>query len=79
MMGFYPVCPGKPTYTLGSPMFDEVKIQTASGKFFTIKTYNQSDSHPMIDKMKLNGKPFSGIEITHQALLNGGLLEVWMK
>lgn len=79
MMGFYPVCPGNPSYTLGSPMFDEVKIQTPSGKYFTIKTYNQSDNHPMIDKMKLNGKPFSAIEITHQELLKGGLLEVWMK
>ena len=33
----------------------------------------------MIDMMKLNGKPFSAIEIAHQDLLKGGLLEVWMK
>ena len=24
-MGFYPVCPGSPTYNIGSPIFDEIE------------------------------------------------------
>ena len=25
-MGFYPVCPGRPIYDIGSPIFEEVRL-----------------------------------------------------
>src|SRR3546814_16849790 len=34
MMGFFQVTPGVPTYTIGSPSFDEVAIQLPNGKEF---------------------------------------------
>jgi len=37
-MGFYPFCPGKPLYTIGNPLFNEVQITPSGGTPFTIKT-----------------------------------------
>lgn len=37
-MGFYPFCPGRPEYTVGNPLFEEISISPAGGKTFTIKT-----------------------------------------
>ena len=36
-MGFYPVCPGKGEYVLGTPVFEEVKINLENGKSFIVK------------------------------------------
>lgn len=36
-MGFYPVTPGMPVYNIGSPQFDDVKIDLGNGKFFEIQ------------------------------------------
>lgn len=42
-MGFYPFCPGRPEYTVGNPMFNQVKITPEGGKTFTIKTSGAGD------------------------------------
>jgi predicted alpha-1,2-mannosidase len=42
-MGFYPFCPGRPEYTVGNPLFDEVQITPVGGKTFTIKTKGKGD------------------------------------
>jgi predicted alpha-1,2-mannosidase len=41
-MGFYPVCPGRPVYDIGSPLFEETRINLAGGKMFTITAMNVS-------------------------------------
>jgi len=35
-MGFYPVTPGTPVYTIGSPVFEKVTIYLTNGKKFTL-------------------------------------------
>ena len=42
-MGFYPFCPGRPEYTVGNPLFDEIEIIPEGGKAFTIKTTGDGD------------------------------------
>jgi predicted alpha-1,2-mannosidase len=37
-MGFYPFCPGRSEYTVGSPLFNEIQITPHGGRTFTIKT-----------------------------------------
>jgi len=37
-MGLYPFCPGRPEYTVGNPLFDEIRITPYGGRTFTIKT-----------------------------------------
>ncbi len=42
-MGFYPFCPGRPEYTVGNPLFDEIRITPYGGRTFTIKTSGSGD------------------------------------
>lgn len=44
-MSFFTVCPGRPVYDIGSPIFDEVKLNLAGGKVFTITAKNVSASN----------------------------------
>lgn len=44
-MGFYPVTPGTGKFMIGSPIFDEVKINLESGKTFTLTANNVSDEN----------------------------------
>jgi len=77
-MGFYPVCPGKPVYALGSPCFDEVRIHNTNGKDFVIRTANASKENIYIQSMKLNGQPYAAYELNHEVIVKGGILEVTM-
>ncbi len=78
-MGFYPVCPGKPVYALGSPLFERVTIHLSNGKDFTIMAENRPEENPYVKKVKLNGKTLNDPWITHKEILNGGVLEFTMK
>ena len=77
-MGFYQVCPGNPTYSIGRPIFDNVRITLADGKYFEIKTYNNSRKNKYIDSIKLNGKKREKPFFTHAELMAGGKLEIVM-
>jgi len=73
-MGFYPVCPGKPVYTLGSPIFSRVVIHQDNGKNFTIRAEHASTANQYIQSTKLNGAPYAKVEITHADIVSGATL-----
>jgi len=75
-MGFYPATPGLPVYTIGSPLFEEVKIQLENGKTFTLKAPGCSVVNKYIQSAKLNGQPLSKTWFTHEELMNGATLEL---
>ncbi|MDE7411920.1 MAG: GH92 family glycosyl hydrolase [Paramuribaculum sp.] len=75
MMGFYPDCPGQPYYTLTSPRFDSVEIDTADGTL-TIDVERESPEAIYIDSMTLNDKPLKDYRISHEKLLKGGKLKM---
>jgi predicted alpha-1,2-mannosidase len=78
-MGFYSYCPGIPCYSIGRPLFDEVKINLENGKMFTIRTLNNSSANKYIQSAQLNGKSIDGaLFFSHQELMDGGLLEITM-
>ena len=77
-MGFYPFCPGKTDYALGSPLFKRVSIRLSNGNIFTIKADNNSNENIYIDKMKMNGSKHSIPFITHKHILDGGVLKLQM-
>jgi predicted alpha-1,2-mannosidase len=77
-MGFYPVTPGLPIYTIGSPVFEEVKINLENGKIFTVKASGCSVVNKYIQSAKLNGKPLTKTWFTHDELMNGATLELEM-
>ena len=73
-MGFYPVCPGRPVYDIGSPLFDEVKLKMAGGKYFTITAKNVSAKNKYIQSAMLNGEPLNKPWFEHKDMVNGGTL-----
>ncbi len=77
-MGFYPVCPGSPTYNIGSPIFDEIKISLESGRTFTIRALNQSPHNKYIQSATLNGRVLNKPWFTHADIAEGGTLVLQM-
>ena len=77
-MGFYPVCPGKPVYDMGSPIFDEVKLHLGNGSTFTIRAENNSPKAKYIQRAELNGQPMGSPFLRHADLMAGGTLTLWM-
>jgi predicted alpha-1,2-mannosidase len=78
MTGFYPANPANGEYIFGSPVFDEVKIKLPSKKVMIVRTKNNAKDHPYIQRVTLNGKPYSKTYIDHATLLRGGILEFVM-
>jgi predicted alpha-1,2-mannosidase len=77
-MGFYPVCPGSPTYNIGSPIFDEAKISLENGRVFILRALNQSAHNKYIQSATLNGKPLSKPWFSHSDIAQGGTLILQM-
>lgn len=77
-LGFYSVCPGTDQYVLGSPLFKKVTISLENGKQLVIKANGNSGSNVYIQQAALNGVPYSKNYITHNDIVNGGLLEFTM-
>jgi predicted alpha-1,2-mannosidase len=78
MMGFYPVSPGTPEYILGSPVFEEVVLNSGNGKKFTIEAKGVSESEYYIQSATLNGKVFTRNFLTHDEIVKGGKLILQM-
>lgn len=78
MMGFYPVTPGIPVYIIGSPVFEESRIDLQNGKEFIIKTKNYAPENKYIQSAKLNGQVLDRYWFTHDELMSGGVLEFEM-
>jgi predicted alpha-1,2-mannosidase len=77
-MGFYPVCPGRPQYVLGSPIFEECEIDVESGKTFRIVARNVSAINKYIQSATLNGAPLEKPWFDHTTLAAGGTLTLQM-
>jgi len=73
-MGFYPICPGTPTYALGSPIFSRVVIHQSNGKDFTVVAPKTSAENRYVQAVSLNGAPVTGSEITHADIVGGSIL-----
>ena len=59
-MGFYPVCPGSDTYTIGSPLFDKVTVHLENGSDIVVNARHQAHNSPYIQQGSLDGKPLQG-------------------
>lgn len=77
-MGFYPVCPGSPQYSLGSPLIKSATINLENGKQFIIQTVNQSDENVHVEKVELNGRPLDQLYLLHEEIMAGGRLVYYM-
>ena len=77
-MGFYPVTPGIPAYTITSPQFADVTIRLENGREFRVVARNNSPTCKYIQSAKLNGAKLEKLFFSHEELMKGGLLELEM-
>jgi predicted alpha-1,2-mannosidase len=72
--GFYPVTPGSTIYSIGTPLFREVRFDLENGKTFTITARDVSDRNIYIQFATLNNIPYRKSYIDHADLMAGGRL-----
>jgi putative alpha-1,2-mannosidase len=77
-LGFYPVTPGVPIYTIGSPLFEKSSIHLPGMKKFTVIANGSSKENKYIQNAKFNGKSIDSPFFTHKELMDGGTLELTM-
>jgi predicted alpha-1,2-mannosidase len=77
-LGFYPLTPGRPLYTIGSPVFERSTIDLPNGKQFTVIADNCSVVNKYIQHATFDGKVLNTPWFTHRQLVNGGTLHLVM-
>ncbi len=77
-LGFYPITPGLPLYTIGSPIFEKSIIHLPNKKDFTVIAKGANKENKYIQKAFFNGKEINTPFFTHKELINGGTLELIM-
>jgi predicted alpha-1,2-mannosidase len=77
-LGFYPVFPASTEYVFGSPLFEKATLHLPEGKNFTVETVNNSAENIYIKRVELNGEEYNKMSISHQDLMNGGILKFVM-
>lgn len=83
MLGFYPACPGDPTYILTSPVFDKVTIQLDKKYYpkgeLVIESRHATAEDIYIREVTAGGKKLNGFIIRHDELVNAGTLRYILK
>ena len=81
MMGFYPDCPGDPSYTLTTPTFDKITIslnpELCSGK--SLLVISKSGKGKIIRSIRRGGRKFGQYRISHRDLVSAGTIEYFTK
>lgn len=77
-LGFYPVCPGKPEYAMGTPLFDSARILLDNGNTFDIESQGAGEGKRYIRAAFLNGAALGRPFLTHEDIVRGGKLQLLM-
>jgi len=77
-LGFYQVNPMNGLYVFGSPLFNKATIQLPANKTFIVEAANNSDKNIYIQKVELNGKPYTKSYIMYKDIMQGGKLKFYM-
>ena len=75
MMGLYPDCPGEPYYTITTPLFDTIEIDTPGG-VIRINTEGEGD---YIESMMLGDRCLAKYRISHDELMKARSLNIKRK
>ena len=77
-LGLYPIAPGNPIYQIGRPIVNNATIHLENGKRISINCQGQSEANKYLQQVYWNGKLLEEMEISHEQLLQGGLLSYEM-
>lgn len=78
MMGFYPIAPGEPIYTITKPLFDKITIQLDSEyyKKSELVIEKVTNKNGKIKQIQVDGKMHKGYFIEHSELVNAKNLKI---
>ena len=77
-MGFYPVCPGRPLYDLGTPLFRSMRLRLAGGKEFVIRAPALDETRTYVRSITVNGERYHRLFLPHGLIVEGGTIEFGM-
>lgn len=77
-LGFYQLCPGKPEYTLGSPLFPRATLHLPNQKRLIVEANGNTPKTVFVREASLNGVAIASHTLTHADLLQGGTLHFKM-
>jgi len=77
-MGFYPMNPVSGEFVFGAPQIPKSTINLENGKTFTTEAVNLSEENMYVERIELNGSPYSVKFITYEDIMNGGTLTFYM-
>ena len=77
-LGIYPIAPGKPVYQIGRPLINSASIKLENGKSIQINCVDQSKANKYIQSVSWNGQALEKLEISHEQLMQGGVLSYVM-
>ena len=73
MMGFYPDCPGDPSYTLTLPVFDRIDIDLPGSRTLTVE--KSPKARPAKGtSVRIGKRKASGFRLSHDTLVNAGTI-----
>ena len=67
-----------PVLSTCHPLIPQLTLKRENGNTFTVKARNASQKNIYIQSATLNGKPYTRNYITHQDIVNGGVMEFVM-
>jgi predicted alpha-1,2-mannosidase len=77
-LGIYQVNPSHGVFVFGSPEMDEALFSLENGKQFQIRAINNSPVNKYIQRIFLNGRPYTRSYITYSDIMKGGELKFEM-
>ena len=72
-LGIYSLCPGKPEWTLGAPLFERAEITFPDTRQIIIEAHSKKPG-VYLNRVMLNGAEQTGPSIPHAGLAKGGRL-----
>ncbi|MBD0822802.1 GH92 family glycosyl hydrolase [Aestuariibaculum marinum] len=81
MMGFYPIVPGEPMYTITTPMFDKVTIEL-DGKYYEqneLVIERNNGNNGIVKEIKINDKKSNSYFISHDELTSAKIIKVTLE
>ena len=78
-MGMYPVCPGTPQYVIGAPLFKKVTLTLENGKQIVITAPKNNDQNIYVNKVTVNGQPYTKAYFNHFDLMKGAAIQFDMQ
>jgi putative alpha-1,2-mannosidase len=67
------MCPGKPEWVLGVPLFDQAEIRLQDGREIRIETHGRKPGE-FLNRVTLNGVEQHGPSVLHSELVKGARL-----